>query len=105
SSELLLDRRCEAASIDEPPLPVHLGRMGRAFLVLVVLALSLPATTVARPEIDDPDTEVAKRQFKKGSALYMEGKYEEALVAFESAKLAKPLPAFDYNIALCFDRL
>jgi len=54
---------------------------------------------------DDPDTDLAKRLFSQGSALYEAGDYDKALDLFQRAKVAKPLPAFDYNIALCNDRL
>jgi tetratricopeptide (TPR) repeat protein len=54
---------------------------------------------------DDPDTDLAKRLFTQASALYEAGDYEKALDLFQRAKVAKPLPAFDFNIALCNDRL
>jgi tetratricopeptide (TPR) repeat protein len=54
---------------------------------------------------DDPDTDLAKRLFSEGSTLYAASDYEKALDRFQRAKVAKPLPAFDYNIALCNDRL
>jgi tetratricopeptide (TPR) repeat protein len=53
----------------------------------------------------DPDTEVARRHFAAGGAAYEQGDYATALREFERARLAKPLPAFDYNIARCYDRL
>ena len=72
-------------------------------LALCCLAFAL-AGTPARAE-DDADTEVARRLFKEGRDLYGRGDYEKALAAFEKARTAKPLPAFDYNIARCHDRL
>ena len=69
----------------------------------LTIALAL-AATVARAD-DDPDTEVARRLFTAGSDAYFKGAYEKALAAFEKARLAKPLPAFDFNIARCHDRL
>jgi tetratricopeptide (TPR) repeat protein len=54
---------------------------------------------------DDPDTEVAKRLFRKGGELYVRGDYQRALEAFTAARQAKPLPAFDFNIGRCEDRL
>lgn len=71
-------------------------------LVLVCIALFLAGKASAT---DDIDTEVAKRHFRKGSEFYMAGQYNEALGEFQAAHLAKPLPAFYYNIARCFDRL
>jgi tetratricopeptide (TPR) repeat protein len=88
--------------LTKPYIPFTLGRMARTLVVLGMVLLS--SLSFAAP-VDDPDTEVAKRLFKQGTTLYMDGKYEEALAAFERARLAKPLPAFDFNIAKCNDRL
>lgn len=71
---------------------------------LFALAAFSLGPTAARAD-DDPDTEVAKRLFKQGVNLYAADQYAEALDAFEKARLAKPLPAFDFNIARCYDRL
>jgi tetratricopeptide (TPR) repeat protein len=53
----------------------------------------------------DPDTEVARARFRAGSALYNQGEYERAIAEFEAGKKAKPLPAFDFNIARAYDRM
>lgn len=83
---------------------MHLSaRLLRGLPALLVL-LSLVVGPALRAE-DDPDTEVARRLFKQGSALYIAGDYQKALGLFEQARLAKPLPAFDFNIARCHDRL
>ena len=58
-----------------------------------------------RPPDVDPDTEIARRHFEKGSELYGSGRYAEAVAEFEAARRAKPLPAFDYNIARAHDRM
>lgn len=55
--------------------------------------------------MSDPDTEIAQRRFQRGATLYAEGRYEEAIVEFKAARVVKPLPALDYNIARCLDRL
>jgi tetratricopeptide (TPR) repeat protein len=65
-----------------------------------VLLLSL----AARAQID-PDTQAAKRHFQRGTELYGQEKYEEAVKEFTTAKELKPNPAFDYNIGRCYDRL
>lgn len=78
--------------------------MSRSRAALVSLAIITLAAPIARAD-DDPDTEVAKRMFARGRDLYGAGKYAEALDAFEKARVAKPLPAFDFNIARCHDRL
>ena len=54
---------------------------------------------------DDPDTEIARRRFSTGAALYEAGRYEEAVAEFEAARRVRPSPAFDYNIARSYDRL
>lgn len=73
--------------------------MGR----LAVAAVLLFAVT-ARAE-DDPATEIAKGHFHTGIALYNAEQYERAIVEFEAARQLKPLPAFDFNIGRCYDRL
>lgn len=62
-------------------------------------------TSPAAPPADaDPDTEIARRHFTRGTTLYDDGKYAEAIVEFEAAKKLKQSPALDYNIARCQDR-
>jgi tetratricopeptide (TPR) repeat protein len=70
----------------------------------VALALLL-ATGVARAGINDPDIEIAKRHFARGSAFYDAKSYREALDEFIAAARVKPGPALEYNIARCYDRL
>jgi tetratricopeptide (TPR) repeat protein len=74
----------------------------RAALLLVVLA----STAHAGGKRDlDPDTEVARKHFAAGSEHYRAGEYELALKEFETSRRAKALPALDYNIGRCLDRL
>ena len=75
------------------------GALAAALLLVAGLAPS-----PARGE-DDTDTEIAKRHFAAGSAAYGAGDYRRALREFEEARLARPMAAFDYNIARCLDRL
>jgi tetratricopeptide (TPR) repeat protein len=70
----------------------------------IVVALLLPCWAGAG-ELPDPDTEVAQRLFTEGAAAYDAHDYVAALARFEAARRIKPLPAFDYNIARCQDRL
>jgi tetratricopeptide (TPR) repeat protein len=72
---------------------------------LLTLALLAVTTRVAASPDRDPDTEVASREFQNGSALYAEEHYAEAITHFERARALRPLPAFDYNIARCYDRM
>lgn len=53
----------------------------------------------------DPDVEIARRHFEAGTAEYNAGRYAAAIVEFEAARKVKALPAFDFNIARCHDRL
>lgn len=71
-------------------------------LSLTLLLLSSVAS--AQPTMD-PDTEVARREYGAGAALYESGKYELALEKFRAAEKIDPSPDFDYNIARCLDRL
>ncbi|HEY2745691.1 MAG TPA: hypothetical protein VGL86_13745, partial [Polyangia bacterium] len=69
------------------------------FVLVVVSAAPLRAGEA------DPDTEVAQRLFGEGVAAYGAHDYAHALEKFEAARRIKPLPAFDFNIARCHDRL
>jgi tetratricopeptide (TPR) repeat protein len=72
--------------------------------LLVVLAL-LGGGGLTEAAEADPDTEVAQRLFHEGVAAYGAHDYAHALDKFEEARRLKPLPAFDFNIARCHDRL
>ena len=74
---------------------------------LLLLLLCLPSAAFAdKPNVElDPDTEVARRHFRAGSAAYESGDYATALQEFERARLVKPLADLDYNIGRCHDRL
>lgn len=76
--------------------------------IAALLAVALAGSHGLGAETDadaDPDMEIARRHFEQGTNLYEAGKYAEAITEFEAARQAKPLPAFDYNIARCHDRL
>lgn len=83
------------------------ARFRRLMLFSCLLLVGAPLLGRAAPAtIDtDPDTEVARRHFEDGRAFYERGDYRSALAEFEEARLAKPGPAFDFNIARCHDRL
>jgi tetratricopeptide (TPR) repeat protein len=74
-------------------------------LCLLCLLPRLATARRATPTVADPDTEVATRHFRHGLDLYGQERYQEAIESFERARSAKPVPAFDYNIARCYDRL
>jgi tetratricopeptide (TPR) repeat protein len=69
----------------------------------LVLALSVMVGTAGAKE--DPDTEIARRHYSQGLALYEAARYREAVVEFEAARKLRPSHAFDFNIARCYDRL
>jgi tetratricopeptide (TPR) repeat protein len=99
--------------------PTSVARAGRAAAdprgarlvgvarVAVVLGavLGVGGTAQARRADLDPDTEIAKRHFAIGVSAYNAGSYVAALKEFEAAHEVKPLPAFEFNIARCLDRL
>jgi tetratricopeptide (TPR) repeat protein len=69
---------------------------------LLILLLALGGVAQAQ---EDPDTEIARRHFRKGSEFYSANDYAAALKEFEAARRAFASPAIDYNIARCHDRL
>jgi tetratricopeptide (TPR) repeat protein len=73
----------------------------RALAIALSLCFAIPAFA-DEPAADDM---IARGHYARGAAAYDAGHYEEALHEFEDAHAAKPLPAFDYNIARCEDRL
>jgi tetratricopeptide (TPR) repeat protein len=73
-------------------------------LTLVLTLTLLPAAASAQSEID-PDAEIARGYFLRGVHKYDQRDYQGALKEFQAARAAKPLPAFDYNIARCLENL
>jgi tetratricopeptide (TPR) repeat protein len=67
-----------------------------------ILAFALLLALVVPVHADEI---LARDHFERGVAAYDEGRYDDALHEFEAARDADPLPAFDYNIARCADRL
>jgi len=63
-----------------------------------------PAAAPPAGEVD-PDAEIARGHFLRGVNFYDARDYERALKEFEAARDAKPLPAFDFNIARCLENL
>jgi tetratricopeptide (TPR) repeat protein len=73
-------------------------------IAIPVLCVALAASGATRAA-DDPDTEVARKHFAKGRHFYDVEDYPAALAEFEAARKVKPLPALDFNIGRCDDRL
>ena len=80
-------------------------RLRVRLIVVVLFTWSFVGARLARADQVDPDTEVAKRHFDSASAFYDAHDYVRALREFQEARIAKPLPALDFNIARCLDRL
>ena len=69
-----------------------------AFLLLVG-AGSSPASA------EDKATRAARKHYEKGQKLFALRRFDEALVSYEAAFEAKPLPAFLFNIGQCHRNL
>ena len=56
----------------------------------------------AAPEANPSPKEVARQSYQEGSRLYAEGKYAEAIAAFEKAYEAYPAAALLFNLAQAY---
>ncbi len=75
----------------------------KAILAALALATLLPAAALAAPQQDA--VAEAKAHFKKGTGLYRQARYREAIAEFEAAYRAKPHGVLHYNIAQCHEKL
>jgi tetratricopeptide (TPR) repeat protein len=77
----------------------------KVFHLLLVSALTwsqvLPRTAWA----DDPATRTARRHFDSADKLFALGRFDEALVQYQKAFDAKPIPDFLFNIGQCYRNL
>ncbi len=73
-------------------------------LVSVLALLWVTLGSVSSASAQD-DIDAAKAHFSKGTRMYEVGDYGQALDEFKAAHLAKPDPAFLYNIAQCHRQL
>lgn len=71
-------------------------------LLLVLLAVVL---TAAPALAQDKATRAARKHWERGEKLFALGRFDEALVAYEQAFEAKPLPGFLFNIGQCHRNL
>jgi tetratricopeptide (TPR) repeat protein len=78
----------------------YYGHVLAAVLVLASAVLARPPCASAQD-----DRESAKSHFSRGTRLYEVGEYRQAMDEFKAAHLAKPDPAFLYNIAQCHRQL
>jgi tetratricopeptide (TPR) repeat protein len=71
------------------------------WLAVVVVVAAAPAW--AGSAVDA--VEAAEVRYRRGEALFAEGRFADALAEFEAARQLVPRPQLDYNIGLCLDRL
>lgn len=86
--------------------PCYIVRMvPRGCALVAVLALLWTALGSVSSACAQDDLAAAKVHFSKGTRLYEVGEYYQALGEFKAAHLAKPDPAFLFNIAQCHRQL
>ena len=71
----------------------------------VQLAVAAPKRAQSRPERVDSEEKQARVHFKKAERAFNLGKFADALISYQAAFEAKPLPAFVFNIAQCHRNL
>lgn len=70
-----------------------------------LLALALIAAGARTASADDPALVTAKLHFDRGEKLYALAKFGDALVEYQKAFDAKPLPDLLFNIGQCYRNL
>lgn len=78
--------------------------MMKCLVALLFTLQWLPSPALAQKN-EDADVAAARERFRLGQERYAAGDYLHALEQFEAARLIKAVPAFDYNIAVCYERL
>lgn len=74
-------------------------------LVLIAALLVAGGAAADEPPVVDPDTEAAHRHFDRAIELYDQQLYRDALGELQAARDLRPLPALEYNIGRCYERL
>jgi len=74
-------------------------------ILRVVAVLAMLVAIARTAAADDPATRDARQHFDKGEKLYALGRFDAALVEYEAAFEAKPLPGFLFNIGQCHRNL
>jgi tetratricopeptide (TPR) repeat protein len=75
----------------------------KVLLTALLIAATFPADAQGRAPLDA--TVEAKSHFRRGSALYREARYRDAIVEFEEANRLRPHGVIFYNLAQCHERL
>jgi tetratricopeptide (TPR) repeat protein len=78
--------------------------MLRALFCLLVLAAGV-AVAAGPASAEDRATKLAKKHFSRGEKLFALGRFDDALLEYEAAFEAKPLPGFLFNIGQCHRNL
>ena len=71
------------------------------WVVSVVLAAVAATIVSTAPVVAQDDVGAARSHFTRGTRLYEVGDYRQALEEFKNAHVAKPDPAFLFDIAQC----
>ena len=82
----------------------------KALAASVILVLAAPAWAQRGPApaaapAQDPATRQAKAHFQKGTSLYRQARYREAIAEFEAAYRLRPHGVLFFNLAQCHERL
>jgi len=78
--------------------------MLRALFCLLVLAAGV-AVAAGPASAEDRATKLAKKHYARGEKLFALGRFDDALLEYEAAFEAKPLPGFLFNIGQCHRNL
>jgi tetratricopeptide (TPR) repeat protein len=74
-------------------------------MLRAVFALVLLFAPARADEEATADVVTSRRHFDAGARAYEEGDFRRALEEFLTAQRLHPVPAFDFNIARCHDKL
>ncbi|WP_267146714.1 PEGA domain-containing protein [Pyxidicoccus xibeiensis] len=77
--------------------------MTRGLRPLLFLALALLVTGTSAHAADN--RAAARKQFERGTRLYQQARYEEAVSAFEEAYRLRPNGVVHYNLGQCHEKL
>jgi hypothetical protein len=77
----------------------------RHFVLPGILIFVWTSFASLSPVSAQDDVDAARRHYSKATRLYEVGEYHQALDEFKAAHVAKPDPAFLYNIAQCHRQL
>ncbi|MBX3192384.1 MAG: tetratricopeptide repeat protein, partial [Labilithrix sp.] len=82
------------------------GRKATFATIMVLGLLAAPPEAAAQPKPDKAAQDAhAKELFAKGDAAYAEGRYEEALAAFQEAYTLSGRPQLLFNVSNALERL